>query len=452
MLFPVYYLSSPIHQPPMPRVLYFLICCLSVLATPIYAQDEPQADSLGELIDLLYTVEGFQQRFTVALDLDPAFAEHAEDPQFLEAILPHVKETALLRYGMSVREALADFTPEEIATLREAVDSPAGPLLGRLMLADQTYVDRQLRHYVSELMDLGVAATVARDSLLFHHEFGYDLRELMNGEYLLPTESGAPTLVRRDGDLHTETMDELPVQYDVEWLSNSQFRLSERTESGVGTGSEWVANVYEIEGMEWRLIYRNPDGTYWIESLYKTDYTSYEQEMTTFRQALDEQYRHPGTSPLTDAEREAFAGHDFFPVDESYRVVADFVPDTTDTQLTMPTSNESSVTYTIYGRARFDLGGGAQELLLLRNADADESATGRLFVPFRDATSGKTTYGGGRYLDIFLPEGETVVLDFNKAYNPYCAYTVGYACPVPPEANTLGVAVPVGVMAPVGEE
>ncbi|WP_116107615.1 DUF1684 domain-containing protein [Lewinella sp. IMCC34191] len=434
----------------MHHSLRFVLCSCLLLFTPLSArsQADVESDSLGQLIDRLYTVEGFQQRFTQALDANPTFTEYAENPVFIEALMPHVKETALLRYGMAVREALADFTPAEIATLREAADSPAGPLLSRLLLADQTQVDRQLRQYVTELMNLGVAATVSGDSLLFHHEFGYDLRELMDGAYRQTTLPGSYTIVRREGALQTETVGKLSLAYDVKWLSNSQFRLSEREGNAISKAPERVANVYEIEGMEWRLIYLNPDGTYTKESLWKTDYPSYAQEMTTFRRALDEQYRHPGTSPLPEAEREAFAGHGFFPVDESFRIVADFVPDTTATQLTMPTSNESSVTYTIYGRARFDLGGGAQELLLLRNSNADDSATGRLFVPFRDATSGQSTYGGGRYLDISLPADGTVVLDFNKAYNPYCAYTVGYACPIPPAENTLDVEVPVGVKAP----
>ena len=71
-----------------------------------------------------------------------------------------------------------------------------------------------------------------------------------------------------------------------------------------------------------------------------------------------------------------------------------------------------------------------------------------LFVPFRDATSGKTSYGGGRYLDINIPKDGNVVLNFNLAYNPYCAYTNGWYCSIPPAENTLKVEVKAGLMAP----
>ncbi|PPK88372.1 uncharacterized protein DUF1684 [Neolewinella xylanilytica] len=427
---------------------FFGTCLL--LLTPFIArsQADVESDPLADLIDRLYTAEGFQQRFVRALEANAVFRENDADEAFIEAVMPLVRETALLRYGMAVRQALADFSPGEIATLQETMESSAGPVLAKVLAADQTSVQSQLRTYVAELVATGLAAKGAKDSLLYHRDFGYDLRELMDGEYLQPTGPGTATLVRREGNVQTEYVGAVPLRYDVEWRSNSRYRLTPRGDNPLPTAGERTVNVYEIEGNEFRYIYPNPDGTYTKDRFFKTAYTSYEQEMKTFRVALDEQYRHPGTSPLPEAERETFAGHDFFPVDEAYRVVADFVPDTTGAELTMLTSSGSSVTYTVYGRAQFDLGGGAQELMLLHDARTDDTPTGRLFVPFRDATSGKSTYGGGRYLDIPFPQDGTLVLDFNKAYNPYCAYTVGYACPVPPEENTLGVAVEVGVKAP----
>jgi uncharacterized protein (DUF1684 family) len=68
-----------------------------------------------------------------------------------------------------------------------------------------------------------------------------------------------------------------------------------------------------------------------------------------------------------------------------------------------------------------------------------------LFLPFKDHTSGKTSYGGGRYLDLPIPSGNKLVIDFNKAYHPYCAYTTGYSCPVVPEDNYLDLAVEAGI-------
>ncbi|WP_192347263.1 DUF1684 domain-containing protein [Algoriphagus sp. Y33] len=69
-----------------------------------------------------------------------------------------------------------------------------------------------------------------------------------------------------------------------------------------------------------------------------------------------------------------------------------------------------------------------------------------LFLPFTDQTNGGETYGGGRYMGLTIPTGDTIELDFNKAYNPYCAYASGYACPIPPKENDLEVPIRAGVM------
>jgi hypothetical protein len=68
-----------------------------------------------------------------------------------------------------------------------------------------------------------------------------------------------------------------------------------------------------------------------------------------------------------------------------------------------------------------------------------------LFLPFNDYTNGNETYGGGRYLDLRIPDGSTIILDFNKAYNPYCAYTDRYSCPVPPKENSITTYIYAGV-------
>ena len=68
-----------------------------------------------------------------------------------------------------------------------------------------------------------------------------------------------------------------------------------------------------------------------------------------------------------------------------------------------------------------------------------------LFLPYTDLTSGDGSYGGGKYLDLKTPEGNTIIIDFNKAYNPYCAYSHRYSCPVPPEENDLLVRIEAGV-------
>src|SRR5690606_19990472 len=101
--------------------------------------------------------------------------------------------------------------------------------------------------------------------------------------------------------------------------------------------------------------------------------------------------------------------------------------------------------YAEAGTLRFTLDG---EPLVLHAYRGLTITADSLFVPFRDATSGTESYGGGRYLYVPLPVGETVALDFNAATNPYCAYSPAYACPIPPEENTLAVPIRAGEKAP----
>ena len=69
---------------------------------------------------------------------------------------------------------------------------------------------------------------------------------------------------------------------------------------------------------------------------------------------------------------------------------------------------------------------------------------GFLFLPFKDLTNGKETYGGGRFMDILIPDTDKIILDFNKAYNPYCAFSHRYSCPLPPFENWLKTEIPAG--------
>ena len=71
-----------------------------------------------------------------------------------------------------------------------------------------------------------------------------------------------------------------------------------------------------------------------------------------------------------------------------------------------------------------------------------------LFLPFTDKTNGFESYGGGRYIDLRIPATDSLLLDFNQSYNPYCAYTTGYNCPIPPKENALPIKIEVGILAP----
>ena len=143
-----------------------------------------------------------------------------------------------------------------------------------------------------------------------------------------------------------------------------------------------------------------------------------------------------------DAEaRRGFKGIQYFPIDPSYRVTATFEPYETPRQVQVPTAIGTPASMLAPGLLHFTLKGESLSLEpYLESPDAKE-----LFIVFRDATSGETTYGGGRFLDAAVPgSDQTTVLDFNRAYNPPCAFTPYATCPLPTEENILSVAVEAG--------
>lgn len=138
----------------------------------------------------------------------------------------------------------------------------------------------------------------------------------------------------------------------------------------------------------------------------------------------------------------------FYAPDSTYRVTATVELTPKAEPFEMPTYNGKTRTHVSYAILSFALRGKKQQLTLYRNLNAIRLPEYRdyLFLPFKDVTSAKETYGGGRYMD--LRKGDIhdghVILDFNKAYNPYCAYQEGYPCPIPPKHNLLSVAVEAG--------
>jgi uncharacterized protein len=138
----------------------------------------------------------------------------------------------------------------------------------------------------------------------------------------------------------------------------------------------------------------------------------------------------------------------FFPLDPSYRVTCRFEKLTGSEWFPMATSGAATQMHRKYGRLTFSIHDTTFHLFVYQSQSllTVKGYEGYLFVPFTDITSGETTYGAGRYLDCDINDiqGETMRLDFNKAYNPYCAYTAGYNCPIPPKENDLQVAILAG--------
>lgn len=167
----------------------------------------------------------------------------------------------------------------------------------------------------------------------------------------------------------------------------------------------------------------------------------------------------PKTNTLSDEERDHFQGLDYFKVDSTVRINAKFEY-SKGKKFKMPTSTDRTPIYRRYGYVYFKWKSESCTLTVYQNVELSKKTEFKdyLFIPFRDGTSGEETYGGGRYLDLRLPksegkiiaEPETLFLDFNQAYNPYCAYSIRYSCPVPPAENTLKVNIVAGEKTPLG--
>lgn len=146
---------------------------------------------------------------------------------------------------------------------------------------------------------------------------------------------------------------------------------------------------------------------------------------------------------------EAKKGFHFYAPDKAYRFYARFEKATDSKWFNMPTSGKIQKTFRLYGTLFFSKGDTAVQLQIYQSQSLMqlEKYRDHLFLPFTDLTSGESTYSSGRYIDLSVQDIKEgmVWLDFNKAYNPYCAYVSGkYNCPIPPRANQLPVAIMAG--------
>lgn len=173
------------------------------------------------------------------------------------------------------------------------------------------------------------------------------------------------------------------------------------------------------------------------------------KEIRKFQKNLNKEYLDRKETPLRDENFTKFRQHPFFPVDLKYRVTAKFIKIENPQPFDLPTSSGKTKSYQEYGRATFDLDGKSYTLTIYQSLDLMKLDKYRdhLFLSFRDETNSKETYGGGKYMDLKIPAGNTIVLDFNQSYQPFCAYNAyDYNCPIVPEENKLAVEIRAGVM------
>lgn len=153
-------------------------------------------------------------------------------------------------------------------------------------------------------------------------------------------------------------------------------------------------------------------------------------------------------SPLTKEQKKIFKGLDYFSVDTNFRVNAKIHWLDKASPIQLYSDTNQSLKYVV-GNVKFNLNNKAFTLLSISNKPGKNK---ELFIPFLDKTNGKTTYGGGRYLDVVTTDLENVELDFNMAYNPYCAYNSDFVCPVPPNENYIDVNIFAGEKIPLIEK
>lgn len=160
-------------------------------------------------------------------------------------------------------------------------------------------------------------------------------------------------------------------------------------------------------------------------------------ELDDFRKEKDEFFgRHP-QSPLTPEQRRGFVGLRYFPENDDLRleVKVDVLPD--EKPMQMQTTTGDVQTYVRHGKFQFQVDGQTAELTIFRNQNG-------YFLPFVDALAGQETYPAGRYLEPEALPGDHFFVDFNLAYNPYCAYNEMWSCPITPAENRLKVPVRAG--------
>jgi len=181
------------------------------------------------------------------------------------------------------------------------------------------------------------------------------------------------------------------------------------------------------------------------QDLKKTDDTEYVAAILADRKIHYLEITDSSTSRFNEEERKMFSKKPpkYFDPDMDYKITASFEVDTSYPVFQMPTTTDRKPNYRIYGFLTFEAKDTLCRLTVYQNYDYKDHAEygNSLFIPFKDNTSEFSTYGGGRYIDIRIPETGLVTLDFNTAYNPLCAYSERWSCPLVPMNNAIEVAI-----------
>ncbi|WP_179336749.1 DUF1684 domain-containing protein [Winogradskyella ludwigii] len=170
---------------------------------------------------------------------------------------------------------------------------------------------------------------------------------------------------------------------------------------------------------------------------------------TPFQEKMNSEFKDASKSPLKSKDLKTFKGLDFFAYDSAFVVTAILKRTASTDWFDMKTTTDRLSKERVYGILSFELEGKSFQLNVYQGEKLmkKEGFEDYLFLPFLDHTNGSSTYGGGRYIDLNIPEGNSLVLDFNSAYNPYCAYNEKFSCPIVPRENYVDLEIKAGVKA-----
>ena len=171
----------------------------------------------------------------------------------------------------------------------------------------------------------------------------------------------------------------------------------------------------------------------------------YNNDLTPFQREINDFFKDASVSPLKKRDLKNFRGLDFFTYDSTYLVTAKLTKTPKEKPFMMLTTTDMVVEYIKYGIVSFELLNNLYSLDIYKNLE-DPNERDNLFLPFLDDTNGNESYGGGRYINLDIPQGDNLIIDFNSAFNPYCVYDEKYSCPIVPRENYLPLEIKAGVM------
>lgn len=170
---------------------------------------------------------------------------------------------------------------------------------------------------------------------------------------------------------------------------------------------------------------------------------------TAWQQQMNADFKDATKSPLKDTDRKNFKTLNFYKTDSAFVVKAYLQKTPNSEWFFMKTTTDRVTEERVYGILHFYLKNKKHQLQVYQSKDLMQKPEyiDYLFLPFLDNTNGNTTYSGGRYLELSIPKGDSITIDFNKAYNPYCAYNEKYSCPIVPIENFIDESIEAGVKA-----